>query len=101
MGGREPKDAKEPDEDRLRIGTNRMLAITNVLTHCTEASYNLLQMHLVWVGEYSLSAINDATLGLAWLWKGSLPDADSLPDDVALLARDAEPVGRSTLARLP
>ena len=46
-------------------------------------------MHLVWVGDYSLSAINDATLGLAWLWKGSLPDADSLPDDVALLARYA------------
>ena len=89
MGGGEPKDAKEPDEDRLRIGTKRMLAITNVLTHCTEASYNLLQMHLVWVGDYSLSAINDATLGLAWLWKGSLPDADSLPDDVAPLARDA------------
>ena len=89
MGGREPKDAKEPDEDRLRIGTKRMLAITHVLTHCTDASYNLLQMNLVWVGDYSLSAINDATLGLARLWKGPLLDADSLPDDVALLARDA------------
>ena len=73
MGGGEPKDAKGPDEDRLRIGTNRMLAMTHVLTHCTDASYNLLQMHLVWVGDYSLSAINDATLGLAWLWKGVPP----------------------------
>ncbi len=78
-----------------------MLAITNVLTHCTDASYNLLQMHLVWVGDYSLSAINDATLGLAWLWKG--PSLMLTPCQMMLPYSPAMPlpVRTSTLARLP
>ena len=40
----------EPYEDRLRIGTKRLAAITNILTYCTEKSYKLLEMHFVWVG---------------------------------------------------
>ena len=50
-----------------------MMAITNVLTHCTEESYKLLAMHLVWVGDYSLSAVKDTTQLLPWLWNGVSP----------------------------
>ena len=84
----EAEPAQDPDEDRLKIGTKRMNAIRNVITRSTEQSYNLLQIHLVWVGDYALSAVNDTILGLPWIWKGSLPDEDSHPDDVVLLARD-------------
>ena len=64
-------------------------SIKHILAYCTEKSYKLLETDLVWVGDYSLSAVNDTTLGLTWIWKGSLPDAESLPGDVALVARDA------------
>ena len=60
----ELKAAQEPDEDRLRIGADRMAAATNVLTHCTEESHKHLEMHLVWAGDYSVSVVNDTTLVL-------------------------------------
>ena len=84
----EVEDAHAPDEDRLRIGTTKLTAITNVLTRCTDVSFHYMQMHLVWVGDYTLSALSDAIMVLPWLWKGSIADATSQPDDVVLLARD-------------
>ena len=45
-----------------------------------------MEMHLVWVGDYSVSVASETTLVLPWIWKGSLPDAKSQPDDVTLLA---------------
>ena len=56
------KTPAEPAEDRLRIGTKRLAAIKNILSYCTEKSYKLLEMHLAWVGDYSLSAVNNTTL---------------------------------------
>ena len=44
----QPQDA---DQDRLRVGHRRTTAITNVLTHCTPESYQLLELHMVWVGD--------------------------------------------------
>ena len=79
----------EPDEDRLRIGRRRLTAITNVLSHCTAKSYKALEMHLVWVGDYAISACSDDTLGCNWIWPGSLPDPDACPDEAQLVARDA------------
>ena len=79
---------EEADEDRLRIGNTRIRAITNVLTHCTLKSYESLEMHMVWVGDWSLSAVNDKTLALPWIWKGSLPDEESKPNGVILLANN-------------
>ena len=84
----EVEEAHAPDEDRLRIGTTKLTAITNVLTRCTDVSFHYMQMHLVWVGDYTLSALSDAIMVLPWLWKGSIADATSQPDDVVLLARD-------------
>ena len=73
---------------RPALAMNDENAISNVLSNCSEASYKFFEEHLVWVGDWSLSAITDETLSLPWIWKGSLPDADSQPDDLALLARD-------------
>jgi len=50
--GFQAAQAHEPGEDRLiMIGAAMMRAITNVFTHCTEASYKLLDMRLGWVGD--------------------------------------------------
>ncbi len=87
--GEDAKKPTEADEDRLRIGTKRMAAITNMLTHCSAKSFKQFEMHMVWVGDYNLSAVNDTTLALPWIWTGSLPDADTQPDEVSLIARDA------------
>ena len=69
----EADQAQEHDEECLRIGPKRMTAITDVLTHCTEESYKLLGMHLVWVGDYSVSVVNDTILVLLWLLEGVSP----------------------------
>ena len=87
MSANDPADTarvEEADEDRLKMGNARTRAITNALTHCTLKSYESLEMHMVWVGDWSLSCFNDKILELPWIWKGSLPDEESKPDDVIL-----------------
>ena len=91
LSANDPADTarvEEADEDRLKIGNARTRAITNVPTHCTLKSDESLEMHMVWVGDWSLSCFNDKILELPWIWKGSLLDEGSQSDDVVLLARD-------------
>ena len=91
LSANDPADTarvEEADEDRLKIGNTRTRAITNVLTHCTLESYESLEMHMVWVGDWSLSCFNDKILAFPWILKGSLPDEESKPDDVILLANN-------------
>ena len=48
-----------------------------------------MQLHLVWAGDYALSALSDETLGLDFIWPKSLPPAACPPDEATLVARDA------------
>jgi hypothetical protein len=58
----------EPDEDRIKLGIRRLQAICNVLSYSTSKSYDTLQMHLVWVGDYATSALSDDMLGSPFIW---------------------------------
>ena len=51
----EPKRPSEPDEDRIKIGHRRLEAIKKVLSRATPNSYETLQLHLVWAGDYAIS----------------------------------------------
>ena len=66
-----------------------MQAIQQILGKATLPSFEALQLHLVWAGDYALSALSDETLGLDFIWPNSLPPDASLPDEVTLVARDA------------
>jgi hypothetical protein len=73
----EPKRLNEPDEDRIKIGNRRLQAISNVLKFSTPKSYKTLQMHLVWAGDYAMSALSDDILGSSVIWPNSLPPEHS------------------------
>ena len=85
----EPKHPEEPDEDRIKIGTRRLKAIQQILGKATPSSFEALQLHLVWVGDYVLSALSDEALSLDFIWPNSLPPSACLPDEATLVARDA------------
>ena len=55
---------------------------------CSHKVHESLELHMVWVGDWSLSCFNDKILALPWIWKGSLPDEESKPNDVILLANN-------------
>ena len=48
-----------------------------------------MQLHLVWAGDYALSALSDEALGLDFIWPQSLPPDACLPDEATVVARDA------------
>ena len=87
-----------PNLDRIKIGNRRLLAIKNLLNHCTKRSFEQIENHLVWVGDYATSAITDVALGLLWIWPKSLnppSEEDSFLLDVAAHAQlpDLIPTG--------
>ena len=87
-----PTDASktnEPDEDRIRIGHRRLTAITNVLSHASPKSFDSFQFHLVWAGDFAVSALSDEALGLPYIWPNSLPPAEAVAEESTLIARDA------------
>ena len=73
--------------DQLKIGKRRLNAITNMLSRGTEEAFTKMQMHLVWAGDWTTSALTDEILGEAWFWPNSIPDSDLVPDEAALNAR--------------
>ena len=85
----EPKRPEEPDEDRIKIGFRRLKAVQQVLGRATPESFEALQLHLVWAGDYAISALSDDALGLDFIWPKSFPPAACLPDEATLVARDA------------
>ena len=52
-----------PELDQLKIGKRRLNAITNMLSRGTEEAFNNMQMHLVWAGDWTMSALTDDILG--------------------------------------
>ena len=85
-------DSKRPDEadeDRIKIGTRRLSAIRKILSFATPKSYETLQLHLVWAGDYAVSALSDDCLAMDYIWPNSLMPDQALADEVALVARDA------------
>ena len=95
----EPKRPEEPDEDRIKIGNRRLKAIQQILGKATPSSFEALQLHLVWAGDYALSALSDEALSLDFIWPNSLPPSASLPDEATLVARDA--ASHATRDRIP
>ena len=87
--GGESNRPNQADEDRIRIGFRRLQALRKVLSLATPKSYETLQLHRVWAGDYALSALSDECLGLDYIWQNSLPPQQALPDEVTLVARDA------------
>ena len=87
--GSEPQRSEAPDEDRIRIGCRRLGAITKVLGHATPKSFDVLQLHLVWAGDYTLSALCDECLGMDHIWPNSMLPEEALADEATLIARDA------------
>ena len=85
----ESNQTNEPDEDRIKIGIRRLQAISNVLSYSTSKSHDTLQMHLVWAGDYAMSALSDDVLGSSFFWPNSLPPEQALADQATLIARDA------------
>ena len=79
----------QPDEDRIKIGVRRLQAISNVLNFATAKSYNTLQMHLVWAGDYAVSALSDDMISSSFLWPNSLLPEQAGADEATLIARDA------------
>ena len=79
----------EEDQDRLKIGHRRVKAIRAILEGCVQDTFKLLQMHLVWAGDYSYCALSDETLALPWLWPKSLPPPDCIPNEAQMAQRDA------------
>ena len=77
--GGESQRPNEPDEDRIRIGFRRLQAIRKVLSLATPKSYETLQLHLVWAGDYAFSALCDECLGMDHIWPKSLPPEGGSP----------------------
>ena len=46
-------------------------------------------MHLVWAGDYAMSALSDDVLGSSFIWPNSLPLEQALVDQATLIARYA------------
>ena len=87
--GSEPKRPDEADEDRIKIGTRRLSAISKILSFATPKSYEILQLHLVWAGDYTVSALSDECFNMDYIWPNTSMPAQALADEAALVARDA------------
>ncbi len=87
--GTAPNTADEGDQDRLKISQRRLTAIRMILESATPESFQVMQMHLVWAGDYLSSAFSDQVFALPWLWPNSIAPEDARPGEAALLARDA------------
>ena len=72
-----------PEPDQLNIGTRRLNAIATMLSRGTEEAFKKMQMHLVWAGDWTTSALTDEILGETWLWPNSIPDSELVPDAVS------------------
>ena len=59
-----------------------------MLSRGTEEAFKKMQMHLVWAGDWTTSALTDDILGEIWFWPNSIPDSSMLPDEVTLNACD-------------
>ena len=81
--GSHARDLEQQSEGR------RLNAITKILNGATPKSYEALQLHLVWAGDYALSALSDDCLALDSIWPNSLPPQRALADEATLVARDA------------
>ena len=80
---------KEPEEDRIKLGRRRLTAITKILSSATPKSYEAMQVHLVWAGDYAISALSDECLAMDFIWPNSLLPEQAGTDEVTLVARDA------------
>ena len=90
--------AEEPSVDRIKMSSRRLSAIKNLLYHCSPKTFDQLEVHLVWVGDYALSVITDIVLNEKFSWpKSVLPaaDEDALSREIA--ARAARPPHGATV----
>ena len=53
-------------------------------------SYDTLQLHLVWAGDYAMSSLSGDVLGSSFICPNSLPLEQALVDQATLIARDAD-----------
>lgn len=84
--------AAAPDEgyDKgLKVGVRRLSAMKNFLSGGTQAGYDLLRNHLLWVSDYKLSVLSDDIMMRPWFWVGSSLPAHLLPGAADLASREA------------
>ena len=77
------------DVEGVQMGKKKEQAVRNILQGCTKDSFSTMENHMVWAADFSLSCWTDLTLGIKWLWPGSPPPLELLPDESARIARDA------------
>ena len=87
--GSELERPTEPDEDRIRIGSRRLQAISKILSFATDESYTRLQQHLVLAGDYQFSCLSDESLGVDFIWPNSVMPQQDLPEEASPVACDA------------
>ena len=68
----------------LKIGNRRLKAVQQILGKATPKSWETLQLHLVWSGDYALSALSDECLGLGYIWPGCMPPQELLSSNGSL-----------------
>ena len=75
---------------RLRIGSQQLLAIKNILSHATVESFNIMSDHLARVGDYKYSALSDVVLTYKHIWPGSSANHDHLLMQCGMMASEQE-----------
>ena len=74
------------DQEMVTVGTERRIAILNVLRYCTKDSWSLMLMHSSWCQNQRQSAISDAILSWPFLWPRSKTPVGSFPTEQQELA---------------
>lgn len=66
-------------QSQIKIGTQKLAAIKNVLSHATDKSFKLMTTHSVWAGDFRSSGLSDAMHAHKHMWPGSVPNPTMLP----------------------
>jgi hypothetical protein len=88
----EPTGDEGGHDKGLKIGNRRLLAMKNFLSGGTQAGYDLLRMHLVWVSDYKVCVLNDEIMMRPWFWVGSSGPKEHLPSVHDLSQKDVGPM---------
>lgn len=74
-------------QQEVKVGTQKMTAIKNILMGCTPKSYKDMVLHMSVTEGEAKSALTDSVLAVKWIFPGTPPPEGQVPTDLEELAR--------------
>lgn len=74
-------------QHEIKIGTQKLTAVKNILMGCTPRSYQDMMHHMSVMEGEAKSALTDFVLSVKWIYPGTPPPEGQVPTDLEEMAR--------------